>query len=298
MELQQLKYFVALAQCLNLSTVAKQNYITQPAISHQITKLEESLNIKLFNRTTHGVLLTEAGDVFYRYATQMLDLVNQAEQQMESISQGKQGTLRIFAVPSVLRITSTMLRAFHRRYPDISLNLVVGTGAQQITEINRRSFDIYLSFASLLTDSAELETAPCPPDRFAVFVSREYEKRVDAQNLFTLRGMPCLTESLVDAPFLFGCAEKIFAERGYAPEEVLYFNSPDSVMLAVDAGLGYALYPMLIQGACPETVARLPVPGEAAVVRNALGWHRGTTNTAVKKFLTVFSELDPEALTR
>lgn len=64
MTIFQLECYYALAQSLNFTQTASQQYITQPALSRSISSLEKELGIKLVNRTTHTVSLTPAGRVF------------------------------------------------------------------------------------------------------------------------------------------------------------------------------------------------------------------------------------------
>lgn len=65
MTLQQMRYFIAVAQNLSFSKAAQQHYVSQTAVSQQIKLLEEELETELFQRTRHSVALTSAGQVFY-----------------------------------------------------------------------------------------------------------------------------------------------------------------------------------------------------------------------------------------
>ena len=88
MNTSQLKNFISVAQTLNYSETAKSAYISQPALTKQINKLESELGVKLFDRSKHGVSLTYAGEEFYKYAVDILDSIRQAENRMYSISAG------------------------------------------------------------------------------------------------------------------------------------------------------------------------------------------------------------------
>ena len=68
MTLQQMRYFIAVAQNLSFSKAAQQHYVSQTAVSQQIKLLEEELETELFQRTRHSVALTSAGQVFYEFA--------------------------------------------------------------------------------------------------------------------------------------------------------------------------------------------------------------------------------------
>lgn len=72
MNLEQIKSFISVAKTGNYSTAAKERFITQPAISNQIKALEEELDVKLFERNQKGIMLTEKGRKFQKYANQML----------------------------------------------------------------------------------------------------------------------------------------------------------------------------------------------------------------------------------
>ena len=74
MNTTQLKYFLSAAKHLSFSETAKEFYMTQPAISHQISDLEQELGTKLFNRTARGVSLTKSGEIFLDDAKRFLDL--------------------------------------------------------------------------------------------------------------------------------------------------------------------------------------------------------------------------------
>ena len=76
MTLQQLKYVVTIAEVGSISKAAASLFITQPSLTNQIHELENEYNIKIFNRTNKGVVLTSDGEVFLGYARQILEQAN------------------------------------------------------------------------------------------------------------------------------------------------------------------------------------------------------------------------------
>src|SRR3546814_410998 len=77
MELRQLRYFVAIAECRNFTLASKQLHIAQPPLSRQIQMLEAELGVTLLLRNSRPVRLTEAGRVFYEQALQVLARIEQ-----------------------------------------------------------------------------------------------------------------------------------------------------------------------------------------------------------------------------
>ena len=74
MNTTQLECFLAVANCLNFSRAAEQLRLTQPAVSHQISTLEDELGVKLFKRTSKSVRLTQEGYLYTQYAGEIMRL--------------------------------------------------------------------------------------------------------------------------------------------------------------------------------------------------------------------------------
>lgn len=95
MELRHLRYFVALAECLNFTRAAERVHVTQSTLSHQIRQLEEEIGELLFERVGKRVLITEQGELFLGYAAKALKEVDQGLGALKESSQGLTGKLRI-----------------------------------------------------------------------------------------------------------------------------------------------------------------------------------------------------------
>ena len=80
MELRHIRYFKAVAEEKNFTKAAEKLAIAQPPLSRQIQDLEAELGTPLFIRSPHKVTLTEEGELFLQYASQILDLVNRSEE--------------------------------------------------------------------------------------------------------------------------------------------------------------------------------------------------------------------------
>ena len=89
------KIFYEVASCGNISKAAKKLYISQPAISKSIVKLEDGLDTKLFHRNSRGVTLTEEGTVLYRYIKDAFDNINNAETELKRMKDFNIGHLQI-----------------------------------------------------------------------------------------------------------------------------------------------------------------------------------------------------------
>lgn len=95
LELRHLKTLIALKECGNISSAAKQVHLTQSALSHQIKAIEEQYDLQLFERKTTPVRFTPAGERLIKLGYDILPKVIQAESDLARIRQGEAGELRI-----------------------------------------------------------------------------------------------------------------------------------------------------------------------------------------------------------
>ena len=89
MNIEAINTFLLLSETGNFSRVAEKSNLTQSTVSARIKVLEKTLNVKLFERTSSGVLLTEAGQKFHKYAASMREIWQQGRQEMVRSSSPK-----------------------------------------------------------------------------------------------------------------------------------------------------------------------------------------------------------------
>jgi len=95
MDLRRLKYFLAVAEELNVGRAAARLHLSQPPLTRQIKALEDELGVLLFTRTTKGVELTQAGEMFKEEATNIQMLVEGAIDRVRRAGEGKLGRLDV-----------------------------------------------------------------------------------------------------------------------------------------------------------------------------------------------------------
>lgn len=122
MEFRQLRYFCMIAEEKKFTTAAKQLFIAQPALSQSIAQLEKELGTPLFLRMPKGVELTDAGELFYQYATKALRDRENILHNLASLS-SESGSVSI-CVKTVPDTSTQLLLDFQARYPNISVNII------------------------------------------------------------------------------------------------------------------------------------------------------------------------------
>ncbi len=106
MRITSLKYFHEVAELKSISKVSNELHISQPALSHQLSKLEKELDVKLFERSNRGVELTQKGKVLYNYSKEMINLYNNLINEISEEDQKEEVTINIMNIYAGLLITN------------------------------------------------------------------------------------------------------------------------------------------------------------------------------------------------
>lgn len=146
MELRQLKYFVRLAETLNFSQAAKDLFITQSTLSHQILQLENEFQQPLFLRNSHEVSLTEAGQTLLPLAKETLLSAENCQLRLDELRHLVGGELNIGVTFSFASIMAETVTAFLRQYPHVKMNVTQSTMAELIAQLENHELDFVLAF--------------------------------------------------------------------------------------------------------------------------------------------------------
>src|ERR1700720_2798436 len=125
MELDQLRYFVAVARAGNFTRAAEQEGVNQPSLSQQIRKLEDSLGAPLFERRGRSVRLTQAGERLLPEAQTLLRKAADVRQLVAELTKEVSGRLAVGAIPTVMPYwLAPKITSFQSHYPDVEVQLV------------------------------------------------------------------------------------------------------------------------------------------------------------------------------
>lgn len=139
------KVFNTVAEAGNISRAAKELYISQPAISKAITRLEESLGILLFTRTSRGVRLTEEGSLLYKYTKSAFDTLAQGEANIKRINELEIGHIRIGVSTTLCKyILLPYLKRFVSAHPHIKITIECQSTFQTLDLLEHGKLDIGL----------------------------------------------------------------------------------------------------------------------------------------------------------
>ena len=130
---RHIQYFIAVANHLSFTRAAAALHVSQPALSQQVRQLEESLGTTLFDRSGRTTRLTDAGEVYLRYAKRAAQELQEAKRAIDDLGDLSRGSLRVGVTPTFTSyLVGPLVEGFHGRYPNITL--VVREIAQEAME--------------------------------------------------------------------------------------------------------------------------------------------------------------------
>lgn len=146
MELRQIRYFLKLAELLNFSEASKALFITQSTLSQQIRQLENEFDTVLFERNSHEVSLTEAGEQFKQHARKVIIDADDCTQKMDDLKNMLTGELNIGVTFTFSPLLTETVLEFMKLYPHVRLNVFYKTMSELMDMLQRREVDFVLAF--------------------------------------------------------------------------------------------------------------------------------------------------------
>ena len=141
-ELRQLEYFAAVARHRHFTRAAESLYVTQPALSQQVRRLEAELGLQLFRRTSKGVELTSAGEDLLVHAETILAEVAQTRADMDRHTGVSRGVVRVATTAADAPRLPAALAAFHHEHPHIQIALRQGSAAEIVALVQAGTVDV------------------------------------------------------------------------------------------------------------------------------------------------------------
>ncbi|TYP76671.1 LysR family transcriptional regulator [Paenibacillus methanolicus] len=135
MELRQLEYFIQICKSGSFTKAKEELGVTQPTLSQQIRVLEDEYNIPLFDRVSRGVEVTEAGKILLSKGHAIMNLLEEARNEIDGRNRKAQETVSIGCCPAELEYLAPYLMGFHQKHPNISLKITdTEDAANQVAE--------------------------------------------------------------------------------------------------------------------------------------------------------------------
>ncbi len=242
-DLQELQAFVAVSEKLSFRGAADELNISAPALSRRIEKLESILGVKLFERSTRHVMLTNVGRTFLDHSRGALDELEGAMLGIADLASQRRGVVTVACVPSAAYyFLPTVIARFTKSYPQIRVRILDESANTVLNAVINRQADFGINFIG--TQEADLEFEPIFTERFVLAVhaghhlSRRRKIRWEelCDERFMTVGKSSGNRVLIDSAL---------AQSARRPTSFFEVAHVSSLLGLVEAGLGVAAVPQL-----------------------------------------------------
>ena len=243
-----LKYLVAVAEHKSFTRAAEAQYISQPTLSQQINRLEESLEIQLLDRAGRSVKLTDAGEVYLYYARRALGELDAATRAIDDLFDLNRVIIRLGMTPITDFMISSLLDMFSRKYPKIVLTALEMAQESIEAAVIDDELDIGIRFSDDVSPSIskELEVQILLSDSVSLAVGEQHylASKRGVELLDILKSEPL---ALLNANFeLRRRVDKYFHQHNIAPQIAIEANSLGVIMELVRLGRLVTILPRSI----------------------------------------------------
>jgi DNA-binding transcriptional LysR family regulator len=288
MELRRLRYFVAVAEELSFNRAAQKLHISQPPLSNQIKQLEEELGVLLFERSSRGVRMTEAGELLLDEARRIFVQVDQTVNVVRRVGHGEVGRLTLGFVPSASNeVLPPILHTFRDRYPDVELFLREMRPDRVVQRLHDKQIDVGFLYLPLEDASLNIECVSREPLVLALAESHPLasKSRVELQ---ALAEEPFILPARYPMPGLYGQVTKVCRQAGFVPKAVQKdVWLMQTIVGLVAGGIGVALVPASLRNLHRRGVVYKSVHGLSPTVELGVIWRRDDRNAVLDSFLRV-----------
>lgn len=292
MNLNQLRYFVSVAENGSFTKAAMSHYISQTAITQQIHALEETVGTKLLDRNSRPVALTAAGKVLLKEAREILAKTDAALQRTREASTGLEGELRIGYTKGYEHSDlPRYLRSFHHEYPNVLISCYRCDTDMLAAGLISGDYDVIFTWDSTnlrQEDTLQMQVFEQVPLRVALYANhplacRKELTRKDLKQENILFMSPSGTgDSFGDAFYI-----KLYQQAGYQPNILLRSNDMESILMMVAAEEGVSIVPEYSHpwDVGTENVVFVPLAGEGETEEIQIVWRKNDDHPALMHFI-------------
>ena len=290
--LAQYRIFYEVARCGNISRAAKELYISQPAISKAISKLEENLNTKLFVRNSRGVQITKEGSVLYQHISSAFESITRGERELKRIHEFHIGHLKIGASNTLCKyVLLPYLKGFVEKYPHVNISIESQDTSRTLEMLDSKNIDLgliaepknrkTLTFSPLMEISDVFVCTPAYLEHLRIREGRQ-------TNIFRTGNIILLDRSNVSRKHI----DAYFADHQIEVNQLLEVTDMTLGIEFAKIGLGIAcvvrefVETELEQGTLIEIPLELPIPKRVI----GFGYHDSEVSETLKEFLMFAAE--------
>ena len=287
--IKDMRAFFAIVEEGNISHAAQRLGIAQPALSRQMKHLEENLHVKLFERGSRRIRLTEAGQLLYGRVESILGMVDGTVREIKEIGNGSKGVIRIGTITtSGAMILPDLIAEFRKTYPEVTFEIWEAEGARIIELLDSRLIEIAITRTQV--DNLAYELLVLPNEPLVMVMNKKNICGADKETikLDELKDQQLIIPLRWKTNFVAACQKLDFE-----PNIICVSDSIVQDLLMVKNNLGAAMIPisskkLLTDG---DLIYKRIVEPEMTT-HTVVAWRKNQTlSTACRNFIELFEKL-------
>jgi DNA-binding transcriptional LysR family regulator len=246
MKLQQLRFFVTVADELGFSKAAHKLHVAQPSLSVQIKALEEELGARLFDRDKHHVFLTQAGKRFQQHARTILAMAETAKFEARCAAAGELGSIDFAYTASAMfsNVLARVIRQFRKRHPHVLLTLHELTSLEQLHGLLEHKLDAGVLRRPDISTPVGLHISEWCRTPLVVAIPQDHVlARRQSLTLADLKGEPFIMYPREAGTGIYWQVMDLCAKAGFRPRVAREVLESSTLIGLVAAGVGVAIVP-------------------------------------------------------
>lgn len=288
MELRHLRYFVAVAEELNMRRAADRLNIAQPPLSRQIHDLEDELGVALFDRSGKKLAMTKAGEFFFQEAREILAKTKSAARLAHAASLDESGSLTIAVGAASGMLPVPILRQCKERFPEMEINVKQLNTHAQIVALLDNVVDIgfnglgNIEFPDILCSQPirEIEALVVLPVGHPLLKKKKISLEMCSE-------LPFITVEKASAPWVQDKYLHIFKMLGFIPNVRHRVDRAINILHLVASGAGISIVPDFFREFTLPGVAFRPLADNLPKVTFSVTWRYDNQSPLLKTFIEI-----------
>lgn len=289
MEIRVLRYFLAVVREESITKAAELLHITQPTLSRQIAQMEDEMGVKLFDRGTRKIVLTNEGMLLRRRAEEILELVDKTERELVEQDEMVEGTVSLGCGDlAAVEVIPDLIRGFHERYPAVTFELYTATADHVKERMDRGVTDIGLLLEPINKEKYDYINLNLREQWVVVMPPDSPLAELDAVSPKDLRGLPLILPNRLNVQSELA---RWFGDEFENLNILFTSNLSSNSSIMVHHELAYSI---IVKGSIsfwdPEKITYRPLAPDL-VATSVLAWRRKQPfGLAAEKFIDYVKE--------
>ena len=286
-DLDGIQSFLLVAEELSFRRAAERLNLDQSALSRRIKELEARMGVRLFQRTTRDVRLTEAGQAFYERNLRLIDSLRDSISLAQRTASGASGRLRVgYTSFAAIVDMPRHVRAFRETFPRVSVELLYSSTQAQKVELARDMLDVGFIIGPFR--HSDFHTATVSEEKLVAVVPAGHPAAARGGiTLAEFARSPVVMGTMAQWDFYRHMLDGIFASRGLSANVAFEASSSMGMLGLVASGLGSAIFPECVRRLQPIGIEIVEITDLDGPIQTVLAWRRAGLSITARNFVRI-----------